>query len=385
MALVRRVRRCPAPARAPPSPGRAARASPSGAPSCAAVQAIAWIAKQFVVASSVTPRCGSSRARGSGPRRSCRRLARSTPSRTAADRRAVQSSVREAVELADASPCSANVRSRLQVRRVRKSFALGRAGRVELHLALAPLDVEELAPEALAVDLDAPARDARRDRLRGAARANGRSTAASRRARTGTASDRREKPHASRIGVEPRSARSAELGRRVERRRSDEVSTTSNAEPGTRPSVWRSSFDQRGSGAPETYQSEPLSATIIPYSFSARSTIRACRGKPEMSKSRLSRSRAPIGGSAGSVERAREVARRPDVGAPRARDGEAQRVVDPAARDLVVAGEARAGSAARRRRPTSSRPAAAGSSAGSRSRPSRPSSARPTRRSAKSS
>ena len=46
--------------------------------------------------------------------------------------------------------------------------------------------------------------------------------------------------------------------------RSDDVSTTSNAEPGTRPSVCRSSFDQRGSGAPETYQSDPLSATIIP-------------------------------------------------------------------------------------------------------------------------
>ena len=79
------------------------------------------------------------------------------------------------------------------------------------------------------------------------------------------------------------------------------VSTTSKAEPGTRPSVCRSSFDQRGSGAPETYQSEPLSATIIPYSLSAWSTTRACRGKPEMSKSRFSRSRLPIDGRAGSV------------------------------------------------------------------------------------
>ena len=35
-------------------------------------------------------------------------------------------------------------------------------------------------------------------------------------------------------------------------------------------------------GAPETYQLEPLSATIIPYSFSAWSTIRAWRGKPAM-------------------------------------------------------------------------------------------------------
>ena len=41
-------------------------------------------------------------------------------------------------------------------------------------------------------------------------------------------------------------------------------STTSKSEPFTRPSVWRSSFDQPGSGAPLTYQFEPLSATIIP-------------------------------------------------------------------------------------------------------------------------
>jgi SAM-dependent methyltransferase len=41
-------------------------------------------------------------------------------------------------------------------------------------------------------------------------------------------------------------------------------STTSKSEPFTRPSVRRSSFDQRGSGAPLTYQLEPLSATIIP-------------------------------------------------------------------------------------------------------------------------
>ena len=40
------------------------------------------------------------------------------------------------------------------------------------------------------------------------------------------------------------------------------------------------SFDHFGLGAPLTYQLEPLSATIIPYSFSAWSTIRAWRGKP---------------------------------------------------------------------------------------------------------
>ena len=46
--------------------------------------------------------------------------------------------------------------------------------------------------------------------------------------------------------------------------RSDDVSTTSKAEPGTRPSVCRSSFDQCELGSPEMYQFEPLSATIIP-------------------------------------------------------------------------------------------------------------------------
>src|SRR5262249_47004632 len=69
---------------------------------------------------------------------------------------------------------------------------------------------------------------------------------------------------------------------------SDEVSTTSKAEPGTWPSVCRSSFDQRPSGTPEMYQSDPLSATIIPYVLSAWRTTRACGGKPEMSKPALS-------------------------------------------------------------------------------------------------
>ena len=54
-------------------------------------------------------------------------------------------------------------------------------------------------------------------------------------------------------------------------------------------------------GAPETYQSEPLSATIRPYSLKARATTRAWRGRPEMSTPALSRSRSPMRGSAGSV------------------------------------------------------------------------------------
>ena len=63
--------------------------------------------------------------------------------------------------------------------------------------------------------------------------------------------------------------------RRCYFRGSPEVSTTSNAEPGTRWSAWSWSFDHFGCGAPETNQSLPLSATSIPYSFSAWSTIRA--------------------------------------------------------------------------------------------------------------
>ncbi len=46
--------------------------------------------------------------------------------------------------------------------------------------------------------------------------------------------------------------------------RSFEVSTTSKSEPCSAPSACSWSFDQCGLGAPETYQFEPLSATIIP-------------------------------------------------------------------------------------------------------------------------
>jgi len=49
-------------------------------------------------------------------------------------------------------------------------------------------------------------------------------------------------------------------------------------------------------------QLDPLSATIIPYVFSAWATMRACRGKREMSTAAFSRTRKPIGGSAGSLE-----------------------------------------------------------------------------------
>ncbi len=43
-----------------------------------------------------------------------------------------------------------------------------------------------------------------------------------------------------------------------------EVLTTRKSEPFTRWSVWSWSLSQPGSGAPEMYQLEPLSATIIP-------------------------------------------------------------------------------------------------------------------------
>src|SRR4029453_12708866 len=52
-----------------------------------------------------------------------------------------------------------------------------------------------------------------------------------------------------------------------------EVSTTSNALPGTPWSECRSSLSQPRLGAPLTYQDEPLSARIIPYPCSAPTTI----------------------------------------------------------------------------------------------------------------
>ena len=47
-------------------------------------------------------------------------------------------------------------------------------------------------------------------------------------------------------------------------RRSGRVSTTSKSRPVRRPSACSWSLSQRGCGAPEMYQSEPLSATISP-------------------------------------------------------------------------------------------------------------------------
>src|SRR5713226_1113178 len=74
------------------------------------------------------------------------------------------------------------------------------------------------------------------------------------------------------------------------------ICTTSKLEPLIAFSVLSSLSSQRGSGAPLMYQFEPLSATIMPYFFSAR-RITCIRGeKPEISNDALSRTRMPIGG-----------------------------------------------------------------------------------------
>src|SRR3954467_14094920 len=64
---------------------------------------------------------------------------------------------------------------------------------------------------------------------------------------------------------------------------------------------WRSSSLQAGSGAPLTYQFDPLSATNIPYFFSAVRTIFACGVAALMSTLALSLMRRPMGGRLGSV------------------------------------------------------------------------------------
>ena len=55
------------------------------------------------------------------------------------------------------------------------------------------------------------------------------------------------------------------------------------------------------SGATETAQSMPMSATIIPYFLSAFMIAWTCGGKREMSKLFLSRRRSPIRGRYGSL------------------------------------------------------------------------------------
>lgn len=76
---------------------------------------------------------------------------------------------------------------------------------------------------------------------------------------------------------------SAREGRAVTQWRTSPVYTTSNAELGTVLIWFRSVSFHRGSAAPVIIQDEPLSATIIPYFFSASRTTRDCPVKPLMS------------------------------------------------------------------------------------------------------
>ena len=161
--------------------------------------------------------------------------------------------------------------------------------------------------------------------------------------------------------------------------------TTSKSLPRRRPSARSWSLSQPAPGAPETNQSEPLSATISPYSRIARATTRAWRGRPEMSTDARSRSRSPIRGSAGSRGVGGEVARR----ARRTRCATATRSSAARAGSGRAgprgSGRAAAGSAGRRRRRSSSRTGAAAAGAGSTSRPSPACQPSPSRRSANSS
>ena len=106
--------------------------------------------------------------------------------------------------------------------------------------------------------------------------------------------------------------------------------TTSKSLPRSVPSARSWSLSQPGLGAPDTNQSDPLSATISPYSRIARATTRAWRGRPRDVDRRRSRSRSPIrerrvAGVGG------EVPRRPRERTARLRHGHPQRVPDPAA------------------------------------------------------
>ena len=123
--------------------------------------------------------------------------------------------------------------------------------------------------------------------------------------------------------------------------------------PVMRPIEWRSSFDHFGLGAPLTYQLEPLSARIIPYVFSAWRMTRVCREARDVDARLQPHAQAHRRQRRDRAEATRSAA--PDRRRPaRARGREPQRVVDAAARDLVIACEARARSAGRPRPPTSS-------------------------------
>lgn len=74
------------------------------------------------------------------------------------------------------------------------------------------------------------------------------------------------------------------------------ASTASKLDPAMVVNACRSSLFQPASGAPEMNQADPLSASIMPYCFSAVRITWLAAEKPDISKLALSRKRAPMGG-----------------------------------------------------------------------------------------
>jgi hypothetical protein len=108
------------------------------------------------------------------------------------------------------------------------------------------------------------------------------------------------------------------------------VSTTWNALPGTVLSSLRLLSSQRGSVAPLMYQLLPLSATIIPYVFSAREAEGCLETQAESHRWEIG-----VGAVAGVVRC------RVDEAFLRVLDSEAQCVIDDARCHLAVEGESR--------------------------------------------
>ena len=82
---------------------------------------------------------------------------------------------------------------------------------------------------------------------------------------------------------------------------SPSVATTSKASPGIAFKSPRRSSLQRGSGAPEMYQSLPLSATNMPYLLRAVHITWTSALKPPQLYQGFMRKRSPMGGTFGSV------------------------------------------------------------------------------------
>ncbi len=153
-----------------------------------------------------------------------------------------------------------------------------------------------------------------------------------------------------------------------------ETSTASNAEPGTDFSAFRSALFQPASGTPLMNHGRAVVGedhAVLLERPEDHLDLRREAGDVELA---FSRNQAPIGGSRRRRCRPRGAPARRRRWGPRR--GEADGVVDLARRHLVVADEARAGSAARPRRPTSIRAGASRSSRDPRWRPTRPSTSR---------